>query len=219
VLSLKSCADTRNGSVHRRRDVDKRRAIVILPMPHDSTLPHVCSAHGAPGAIRGRSAFVGRFPDRTIDVSRQDRRRRRAYTDGTPILGTGTRAPLGGEGPTPWRRCFRSAIACKPPNHTLVSRAAARRRFDRCSRLANSMMCVSITNCCHGWCIGVVWRQPRQRSRPVPLVVSEHHIARRWGCLAALLVARRSRRTWHVLLTRGQQSQRPRRPWSHPGAR
>jgi len=31
-------------------------------------------------------------------MSRQDVRHRWAYTDGTPILGTGTRAPLGWEG-------------------------------------------------------------------------------------------------------------------------
>jgi hypothetical protein len=40
-------------------------------------------------------SFVRRFPDTIITMSRQDRRHRQAYTDGTPILGTGTRAPLG----------------------------------------------------------------------------------------------------------------------------
>jgi len=51
----------------------------------------------APGAIRGRW-FVRRFADTLLTMSRQDACRLSAYTDGTTILRTRTRAALGREG-------------------------------------------------------------------------------------------------------------------------
>jgi hypothetical protein len=66
-----------------------------------------------------------------------------------------------------------SAIACRRPNHERISCVAASGRFGKYSRLANSTMFGSSTNCCHGWCIGVIWNWLPQRSNPVRSVVGE----------------------------------------------
>jgi hypothetical protein len=77
------------------------------------------------------------------------------------------------EGQTRWRSCFRSAIACRRPDHARISRAAASERFGKYSRLANSTISSSSTNCCLGWCIGLTWNWQPQRSNPVRSVVGE----------------------------------------------
>jgi len=78
-----------------------------------------------------------------------------------------------GEGQARWRSCFRSAIACRRPNHERISRAAVSGRFGKYSQPANSTMSDSSTNCCHGWCIGVAWNQQHQRCNPARSVVGE----------------------------------------------
>src|SRR5207253_2395359 len=48
------------------------------------------TAHCAPGVFQRHIVIVRGFPDMASTISRQDGCQSTAYTDGTPILGTGT---------------------------------------------------------------------------------------------------------------------------------